>query len=74
MLSISNPATGDAGINPIVLVLLVVCAVIVIGCIIWAVVLGRKNSKIETTVITVTDDDEIEIEETVVEDIPAEDE
>lgn len=64
-----NPATGDVGLNPIVIVLFVVCLLIVIGCIIWAVVLNRKNSKVQTTVVTVSDDDEIETELNTVEDI-----
>ena len=31
MLMISNPLTGDAGINPIVIILFIVCAVIIVG-------------------------------------------
>ena len=69
MLAMVNPATGDVGINPIVIVLFIICLLIVIGCIIWAVVLNRKNSKIQTTVVTVSDDDEIETELNTVEDI-----
>ena len=69
MLMISIPATGDAGINPIILVLFIVCAIIVIGCIIWAFFLNRKKSNISTTVITITDNDETENEPNIVEDI-----
>lgn len=69
MFSMINPATGDVGLNPIVIVLFVVCLLIVIGCIIWAVVLNRKNSKVQTTVVTVSEDDEIETELNTVEDI-----
>ena len=60
MFMISNPPTGDAGINPIVLVLFIVCAIIIIGCLVWAFFLNRKNSNIETTVITITDDETTE--------------
>ena len=69
MLMISNPPTGDVGLNPIVLVLFIVCSIIVIGCLIWAFFLNRKNSGVETTVITITDDEENETPSTIVEDI-----
>lgn len=69
MLMISNPPTGDAGINPIVLVLFIVCAVIIVGCLIWAFFLNRKNSNIQTTVITITDDELEENEPNTVEEI-----
>ena len=69
MLMISNPLTGDTGINPIVLVLFILCAVIIVGCIIWAFFLNRKNSNVETTVITITDDEASENEINVVEEI-----
>ena len=69
MLMISNPMTGDTGINPIVLVLFVVCAIIIVGCLVWAFLLNRKNSNVETTVITVTDDEINENEPNVVEEI-----
>ena len=69
MLMISNPLTGDAGINPIVLVLFIVCAVIIVGCLVWAFFLNRKNSNVETTVITITDDEAIENEPNIVEEI-----
>lgn len=69
MLMISNPVTGDAGINPIVLVLFIVCAIIIVGCLVWAFFLNRKNSNVETTVITVTDDEIAENEPNVVEEI-----
>ena len=69
MLTISNPPTGDAGINPIVLVLFIVCAVIIVGCLIWAFFLNRKNSNIETTVITITDEELSETEPNTVEEI-----
>lgn len=69
--ALGNPATGDAGLSPIFLVLIIICAAIIIGCIIWALVLSKKNAKIETTVITVSD--EPETEQTVVEDIAPQD-
>ncbi|MBO5021818.1 MAG: hypothetical protein J6D52_14240 [Clostridia bacterium] len=69
MLMISNPLTGDAGINPIVLILFIVCAVIIIGCLIWAFFLNRKNSNVQTTVITVTDNENDENEPNIVEEI-----
>ena len=55
-----NPPTGDAGLHPLVIVLLILCSFIVVGCMIWAVALNRKNSNVETTVITVNEDEEIE--------------
>ena len=67
MLNAFNPMTGDAGISPIVLVLAVICAIIVVGCIVWTIVLNAKNSKISTTVVTVTEDEEPDT--TIVEDI-----
>lgn len=69
MLMISNPLTGDAGINPIVLVLFIVCAVIIVGCLVWAFFLNRKNSNVNTTVITITDDEVFENEPNIVEEI-----
>lgn len=69
MFMISNPSTGDAGINPIVLVLFIVCAVIIVGCLVWAFFLNRKNSNVETTVITITDDEATENEPNTVEDL-----
>ncbi|MBE6760741.1 MAG: hypothetical protein E7551_00465 [Ruminococcaceae bacterium] len=69
MFMISNPPTGDAGLNPIVLVLFIVCAIIIVGCLVWAFFLNRKNSNVETTVITVTDEDLTEIEPNIVEEI-----
>ena len=68
----SNPLTGDAGLSPIIIVLIVVCAAIVIGCIVWTILLNRKNTKTETTVITITDEDETAPEPTLLEDIPTE--
>lgn len=69
MLMISNPLTGDAGINPIVIILFIVCAVIIVGCLIWAFFLNRKNSNVQTTVITVTDNENDEYEPNIVEEI-----
>ena len=69
MLMISNPPTGDVGINPIVLVLFIVCSVIIVGCLIWAFLLNRKNSNVQTTVITITDDEINENEPNILEDI-----
>ena len=69
MLMISNPLTGDAGSNPIVLILFIVCAVIIVGCLIWAFFLNRKNSNVQTTVITVTDNENDENEPNIVEEI-----
>jgi len=69
MLMISNPLTGDTGINPIVLVLFIVCAIIIVGCLIWAFFLNRKNSNVQTTVITVTDNENDEAEPNIVEEI-----
>ena len=66
---ISNPPTGDAGLNPIVLVLLIVCSIIIIGCLVWAFLLNRKNSGVETTVITITDEEAAENSQTIVEEI-----
>jgi hypothetical protein len=66
---ISNPPTGDAGLNPIVLVLFIVCSVIIIGCLVWAFLLNRKNSGVETTVITITDEEAEENSQTIVEEI-----
>lgn len=64
------PPTGDEGLNPIVLVLLIVCSVILIGCIIWTVVLNHKNSRAKTSINTITEEDMVET--TVVEDIATE--
>ena len=69
MLMISNPTTGDAGINPVILILFIVCAVIIVGCIVWAFFLNRKNSGVETTVITITDEEAEENSQTIVEEI-----
>ena len=66
---ISNPPTGDAGLYPIVLVLFIVCSVIIIGCLVWAFFLNRKNSGVETTVITITDEEAEENSQTIVEEI-----
>ena len=66
---ISNPPTGDAGLNPIVLVLFIVCSVIIIGCLVWAFFLNSKNSGVETTVITITDEEAEENSQTIVEEI-----
>ena len=66
---ICYPLTGDAGINPIVLILFIVCAVIIVGCLIWAFFLNRKNSNVQTTVITVTDNENDENEPNIVEEI-----
>lgn len=72
MLTLSaSPLTGDAGLSPIILVLIIICALIIIGCIVWTILLNRKNTKISSTVITVTDEDENEPEQTVLEDIPS---
>jgi len=65
----SNPMTGDAGLSPIIIVLIVVCSVIVIGCLVWTILLNRKNNKIVTTVVTVTDEDVYETDQTLLEDI-----
>ncbi len=65
----SNPMTGDVGLSPIIIVLIVVCSVIVIGCLIWTILLNRKNNKIVTTVVTVTDEDVDETDQTLLEDI-----
>ncbi len=65
-----NPPTGDTGINPIIIILLIVCSVMLIGCIIWTIVLNHKNSKAKSTVVTVTEDDMVET--TIVEDISSE--
>lgn len=69
MLMISNPLTGDAGINPIVLVLFIVCSVIIIGCLVWAFFLNKKNANVKTTVITITDDEAEENELNILEEI-----
>lgn len=61
------PLTGDSGISPIIIVIMIICAVVIIACYIWALVLNKKNSKIKTTVITVTDD--LETDVNTVEDI-----
>lgn len=61
------PQTGDKGLSPILLVLLILCGVIIIGCIIWALFIGRKNGG-STKVITISDDSESN-NQTVVEDI-----
>lgn len=66
---ISIPPTGDAGINPIVIVLFLVCAVIVISCMFWAFFLNRKKSNVKTTVITITDEEATENEPTIIEEI-----
>lgn len=52
-----NPVTGDAGINPVVLILFILCAVIIVCCLLWAFVINRKNSKVKTTVITLDAND-----------------
>lgn len=69
MFIISNPPTGDPGINPIVLVLIIVCVIIIVSCLVWAFLLNRKNSNIETTVITITDEETTENEINIVEEI-----
>lgn len=73
MLLYTNPYTGDNGLSPIILVLLIVSIAIILGCIIWAFVLNRKNSKIQTTVITITDEEETTLEQNTVEDILGQD-
>lgn len=71
-LAYTSPLTGDAGISPIFYILLILCSVIVIGCIVWAVLIGSKNSS-KTKVITITDEDELSpTNSTVVEDITPE--
>ncbi len=69
MLLYTSPYTGDNGLSPIILVLLIVSLAIILGCIIWALVLNRKNSKIKTTVVTITDEEETALEQNTVEDI-----
>ncbi len=69
-----NPITGDAGLSPMIIILIIVCSVIIIGCIIWTILLNRKNSKIETTIITVNADEEIQPEQTIVESLPLQEE
>ena len=69
MFTISNPPTGDAGLNPIVLVLFIICSVIIVGCLVWAFLLNRKNSGVETIVITITDEEAEETSQTIVEEI-----
>lgn len=68
MFLMHNPSTGDAGMNPVVLVLFIICATLIVGCIVWAFFLNRKNSKMNQTVITINEDDE-QIETTIVEEI-----
>lgn len=63
-----NPPTGDPGMNPVILVLFIICAILIVGCVVWAFFLNRKNSKMNQTVITVKEDDE-QIETTIVEEI-----
>lgn len=70
MLTLSaTPITGDAGLSPIILVLIIICSLIIIGCIVWTILLNRKNANISTTVITISDDEETEPEQTLLEDI-----
>ena len=69
-----NPMTGDSGLSPMIIILIIICSIIIIGCIIWTILLNRKNPKIETTVITVNADDEIQPEQTIVETLSSEEE
>lgn len=62
--SLHHPATGDTGLPSIVLVLIILCSAILIGCLIWAVILYQRKPKIETTVF-----EDTELEQTLVEDI-----
>ncbi len=62
------PNTGDKGINPLILFLLLLCAAIVVGCIVWTIVLNKKNPSNTINVISVEDEAEPE-QTTVVEDI-----
>lgn len=68
MLLMHNPTTGDPGINPLVFILIIVCAILIIGCLVWAFFLNRKNSTVKQTVITVTEEDD-QLEPTIVEEI-----
>ena len=68
MLLMLNPPTGDRGISPAILILLIVCATLIVGCLVWAFFLNRKNSNGKQTVITVTEDDD-QVETTIVEEI-----
>ncbi|MBQ4154621.1 MAG: hypothetical protein IJE01_05450 [Clostridia bacterium] len=70
-LSHMSPSVGDAGISPLVVVLFIVCLIIVIGALLWTFFIGKK-SHTDTTVITITDEDEISpTNTTLVEDIDA---
>lgn len=73
MLLMLNPPTGDPGMHPAILILFIVCAILIVGCLVWAFFLNRKNSDIKQTVITVTEDDD-QVEPTIVEDLDNEDE
>ncbi len=68
MLLMNNPSTGDPGLNPVVLVLFIICATLIVACLVWAFLLNRKNSKTNQTINTVTEEDEL-IETTIVEEI-----
>lgn len=68
-LLLDSPPVGDAGISPLVVMLFIVCLVIVIGALIWGLFIGKKANT-STTVITITDEEEISpTNTTVVEDI-----
>lgn len=44
-----NPATGDAGLSPVIIVLGIICAVIVLGCLVWAFFIGKRHNDITAT-------------------------
>ncbi len=69
MLPLSLSTANSNGLSPLVLFLMTVCAVIVIGCLVWVVLLNKKNSHIETTIITVDAEEDELPDETTLEDI-----
>lgn len=52
MQSFVNPATGDAGLSPIIIVLAVVCTVIVVCGLIWMLIISRKKTEVTSTDVT----------------------
>ena len=47
-----NPATGDAGLSPIIFVLAVVCTVIVVCGLVWMLIISKKKTEVTSTDVT----------------------
>lgn len=44
-----NPATGDAGLSPIIVTLAIICTVIVVAGFVWMLLISRKRTDVTST-------------------------